>query len=107
MRIWGKKTCTGQIDIIRNEVEELVELPALSGRYIIKRGDFYLAFLLYGNWEKYLFFFEKMTVESDNGCGGVDIRFSFGRKGCEIKIIDIFGSYDQILTVKFRGRFTL
>lgn len=40
-----------------------------------------------------------MTVESDNGCGGVDIRFSFGRKGCEIKIIDIFGSYDQILTV--------
>ena len=64
-------------------------------------------FLLYGNWEEYLFFFEKMTVESDNGCGGVDLRFSFGRKGCEIKIIDIFGSYDQILTVKFRGRFTL
>jgi hypothetical protein len=47
MRIWGKKTCTGQIDIIRNEVEELVELPALSGRYIIKRGDFYLASFYY------------------------------------------------------------
>ena len=46
MRIWGKKTCTGQIDIIRNEVEELVELPALSGRYII-RGDFYLASFYY------------------------------------------------------------
>ena len=40
MRIWGKKTCTGQIDIIRNEVEELVELPALSGRYIKKEAIF-------------------------------------------------------------------
>ena len=46
MRIWCKKTCTGQIDIIRN-VEELVQLPALSGRYIIKRGDFYLASFYY------------------------------------------------------------
>ena len=72
-----------------------------------KRRDKNRLFLLYGNWEEYLFFFEKMTVESDNGCGGVDIRFSFGRKGCEIKIIDIFGSYDQILTVKFRGRLNL
>lgn len=47
MRILGKKTCIGQIDIIRNEIEELVELPALSGRYIIKRGEIKIASFYY------------------------------------------------------------